>query len=138
MNTTGHAQFDYKRSAIVNCLRDQVVADMADLIAQVDALQVTDPLGYTGYFWVRSADGENVWVSGHGWQMHNLVGAKVLKTDGTDWGTVGEVTGQTWSGLTISGLTLATGERIRVETVLPATNFFQVDLDLIDYGDTYL
>lgn len=138
MNSTSVPQWGYKRSAGVNLLRDQIVSDMADLEARVKEIKVSTPIGWTGYFWIRSANGPTVEVSGDGWQCFDLTGAHVLKTDGTNPGTYGTVASQTYDNITVSGITLSAGDRIRIEKELPATDFFQVDLDVIDYGDTYL
>jgi hypothetical protein len=138
MNASSELQWGFKRSAGINRLTDTVIQDMEQLLDAVNSLSVLSPIGWTDYFWIRSVDGSSVYLSGHGWQVHNLVGAQVLLTTGDNFGATGTVTEQLSDHIVVSGITLAKGDRIRIEQSLPATSFFQVDLDIIDYGDTYL
>lgn len=139
MNTSTAVQWGYKKSEQINQLGDQVQGDINDLRSQIEALRVASPLGYSDYFWVRSVNAGVIELSGHGWQKYNVVGGHVLRTSGaTTYGDAGTVTAQTYSNITVTGITLEPGDRIRIETDLPSTGFFQVDLSTIDYGDTYL
>jgi len=131
-------QFRYKESNKVNATRDQVVQSLADLQASLDAVRLYSPLGCTFYAWVRSVDGDRVYLSGKDWSNLVIVDADVLRTDGATWGDHGTVTAQGTDWITVSSLTLVAGDRIRVEVQPPALDFFNVDIDVIDYGDTYL